>query len=936
MSAADAIAIVGLACRAPAARDAAQLWSRILAGNSSLSEVQGVDGEVNVRGVLADADCFDAGLFGISDREASQLDRQHRVFLELCWHALEDAGIDPFRADGAISVYASCSPPAPRDPTAGSLAAQYDALMASEPDFLAARVSHTLDLRGESIVVQTGCSSSLVAVHLACASLLAGASDVALAGGVTIAPDQTRGYRYQPEMIFSPDGRCRPFDERARGTVPGSGGGVVVLKRLDDALRDREQIHAVVRGTGVNNDGSHKASFMAPSVAGQAEAVATALAVADVAPESVGLIETHGTATTLGDEVEIEALKRAYVGSRSPGIAIGSIKGSIGHLDRAAGIIGLIKATLAVAHGTIPPAPGSERPRAELRLEESPFYLPQDPRSWPASLRPRRAGVSSLGVGGTNVHVVIEEAPRPPATGVAGDGPHVVTVSAAALEALSAMRLELAHHLEESDDAVAAVAATRNLRRPQLELRSAVVGRDAAAIARALRSSPPVARSRRRPVVFMFQGHGLRFPDFGFVGHLAEWSTPFREALDACEAALASCSDIDLRPLWHADAPTPSRRLLAERVEWADAALFALEYALAHLWRSAGVDPDVVVGPSVGELAAATVAGVFELPDALALVTERGKLLDAADPAPALSVALGEEALVPLLPAEVEVAEVNGPQVCVVAGAEAAVAALESELAGRGVSTRRSARRRAGKLAETLRSRVSEMKVAPPDRVLVSSVTAAPVAPEEVTTADYWVRQLRDPVRVSSAIETAAGEGALLVELGQGRALATLADRGSGDHAVVVALGNASDPTASVLQGLAAAWAAGTSVAWERVHGERAHVRLPFYPFDHSRTWTAPSVTAPPPSGGFENGHAPRRGDSVAATLAEIWQEVLGVERVGDGSDFFEAGGESLVALDLSAGVADQLGVELPVRTILETPRFSDLVAVLETSLAPA
>ena len=464
----EPIAVVGLSGRFPGARDVDELWTRLLAGEECLTVFSkdemiaaGADPErvarpdyVPVAGLLEDADCFDAEFFGYSPREAELMDPQHRVFLEEAWAALEHAGHAPRRAAGRIAVFAGAginlylAHQLLSDPDLIERAGAYPLAIGNDKDFLATRVSYKLDLRGPSVSVQTACSTSLVAVCMACQSLANAESDVALAGGVTVRAPLRGGYHFQEEGILSPDGHCRAFDAAARGTVPGSGVGVVVLRRLNDALRDGDHVHGLIRGWATNNDGARKVGFTAPSVDGQSEAIAEALAVAGVEPASIGYVEAHGTGTRLGDPVEMASLARVF-GAPADGrrTLIGSIKSNLGHLDAAAGVAGLIKALLALRHGEIPPSLHITSPNPELGIERTPFALCSRRSAWSRDGAPRRAGVSSFGIGGTNAHVVLEEAPVPAAKTARQAAPELIVLSAHGEEALGRRAAALAEHL---------------------------------------------------------------------------------------------------------------------------------------------------------------------------------------------------------------------------------------------------------------------------------------------------------------------------------------------------------------------------------------------------------------------------------------------------------------------------------------------------------
>jgi phthiocerol/phenolphthiocerol synthesis type-I polyketide synthase E len=941
------IAIIGMAARIPQAPDLATMWRNVLAGESCIATLEARDGEVPARGVLGDVDRFDAALFGYRREEAAAMDPQHRVFLELCWHALEDAGLDPFRTDETVSAYVACGPEVAM-PTAphASLADTYQAHIAAASDLLAGRVAHTLDLKGESLVVQTGCSSSLVAVHLACQSLLTGSSAVALAGGVAISADERRGYVMQQDMVLSPSGRCRPFDEDADGTVPGSGGGVVVLKPLSAALADGDAIYAVVRGSAVNNDGRVKASFMAPSVAGQTAVIRSALSSADVAPSSIGLIEAHGTATRLGDAIELEALATALRSDGAEGtVHLGSLKGSAGHLDRAAGVVGLIKAALALYHRTIPPAAGSSTPRQELFERAPDFVLPPAPREWPADGTRRRAGINSFGIGGTNAHVVLEEAPEETVEAAPGDGLAIVALSAASPFSLEGMKDGLAAALRATPHLdVAAIADTHNLRRPMLRYRCGIVARDAPTLAAALETTE-ITAAKQRPIVFMFPGHG-RDVSIAF-GRRGSFAASFHQTLDECRTIVRERAGLDLCPLL-------SRGIgMIERMEHAQPALFAVEYALARQWMDWGVTPDAVLGHSMGEIVGATIAGVFSLEGGIELVTERGRLVDEAGHGRMLAVTLTEDELRAILPSELDVAAVNGESLAVVAGREEPVAAFAATLEARGVWCGYLDIARAGHSAVMdnvllkLRSAVDRVGLATPEIPLISGETGAFSEPADLISPDYWVRHLRCTVRFGEALDAAVGLGGLLIEMGPGGVLTRLAESavGGSDAAAFSAWDDEAGTTEeAVARGVARAWSAGVAVDWERVNARSPRfLRLPGYPLDHRESWPTPepASTSSAPARrdvagdsssalGQDGAHSVGQGRSAEEVKAEIealWQELLGTP-IDRETDFFSAGGDSLLALRMLARLRG-IGYEVSLRAFFAEPSIDGLARLV-------
>ncbi|MCP4663471.1 MAG: amino acid adenylation domain-containing protein, partial [bacterium] len=707
-----AIAVIGMAGRFPGADDVDALWELVAAGREGLTHFRReqllaagvpralVDDPryVPVRGVIEDNDRFDADLFQLSPREAQLLDPQHRLFLEEAWEALENAGYAPQGCADPVGVFAGVSPSfylhnLLADPELVEELGYVQLLSGNRGDFLPTRVSYHLDLKGPSINVQTACSTSLVAVHLACRSLLDGECRMALVGGVTLAlRRQGGGYLYEQGGILSPDGRCRAFDAAAAGTVGGDGVAVVVLKRLADAIADGDAIRAVIRGSAVNNDGSFKVGFTAPGVEGQTAVVRAAHVAAGVGPETIGYVETHGTGTRLGDPIEIAALQRAF-GTAAQGdrCALGSIKTNIGHLDSAAGVAGLIKAVLALEHRQIPPSLHFERPNPEVDFAAGPFYVATELADWPAVAdRPRRAGVSSFAMGGTNAHAVLEEAPAPAASGPSRPW-QLLVVSARTPAALETSTERLAAHLDAAPEATLAdVAFTLRVGRRAFEQRRIVVCRDREDAVRALRGEESgrllSMASPARKVAFLLPGIGEHYPGMG-AGLYAQEAV-FRDEIGRCVELTQSHLGCDLRrllfPEGSQDRPAAGgldlRAMLGgsraggdaseelERTGFLHPAVFALEYALAKLWMSWGVRPAAMLGHSLGEYVAACLAGVFPLADALELVCERARLIGELPGGAMLAVTLPEDQMGPYLGAGVSLSAVNSPEVSVVAG----------------------------------------------------------------------------------------------------------------------------------------------------------------------------------------------------------------------------------------------------------------------------
>jgi len=914
------IAVIGMAGRFPGARDLAEFWRNLAGGVESVSffspeELLAAGREpalvadpryVRARGVLAEAELFDAGFFGYSPREAEIIDPQQRVFLENAWAALEDAGYDSLRAAGPIGVYGGVSTNTYvfnliTHPEILALLGRTQLSVANERDFLCTRVAYKLGLEGPGIDVQTACSTSLVAAHLACQALLGGECDMALAGGVSISFPQESGYLYQEDGIVSSDGHTRAFDERASGTVSGSGVGVVVLKRLADALRDGDSIRAVIRGSALNNDGAQKVGFTAPREDGQAKAIRTAQEVAQVDPETITYYEAHGTATAIGDPIEIAAAAQAFRAATDARdfCALGSVKTNIGHLDAAAGIAGLIKTVLALEHRTLPPSLHFERPNPRIDFAASPFYVSTAAVAWPAGPSPRRAGVSSFGLGVTNAHMVLEESP-PEEPGSPGRPWLLLPISARTEGALERAATALADHLRRHTELPAAdVAYTLQVGRRRFEHRRALVfsatedpvplleGRVAGRghISSCGAGSPP-------PVAFLLSGLGDHYSGMGLGLYRTE--TVFREAVDDCarllapelgldladllypaggEAAETGAGGVDLRAMLRGSGAANWRGEGLASTALLQPALFVLEYALAQLWAAWGVRPQAMLGYSLGEYVAACLAGVFSLPDALVLVARRARMIESLAAGAMLALPLGEREVAPHLGAGLSLSAVNGGALSVVAGPLEAVAALERRLAADGLPSRRLRAPHAfhsammEPIAGAFHDLVASFDLSAPRIPYLSNVTGTWITAAEATDPGYWVRHLLQPVRFAEGVAELWREPErVLLEVGPGQSLGSLALQASpgvgGGRVVLASLRAEHDrvPDEELLQrALARLWLAGVDIDWTGFYaGERRRrVPLPTYPFERQRFWIerresqgGPTVVQPRPTAG--------------------------------------------------------------------------------------
>lgn len=872
------VAIVGMAGRFPGADDLEQYWANLAGGVESMVELD--DGQLEAAGVsaaerehedyvraaypLRDPDRFDAAFFGYTPREAEVMDPQHRVFLETALHALQDSGYAPPLAMARVGVFGGAGSNGYlhhvyTHPDIVETVGRTQVLLGNEIGFFAPRVAYKLDLHGPAISLRTACSTSLVALHLAMRALVDGECELAIAGGAFVNLAQGSGYRYQDGGFLSPDGHCRPFDADAKGTVFGSGVGAVVLKPLEAARADGDSVHAVLLGSAINNDGAGKVGFTAPAVEGQRRVITAALARAGVDASSIDYVETHGTGTPLGDPIEFQALVRAFSDLGGPPrdspCVLGSVKSNIGHLDAASGIAGLIKVVLALRHELMPPTLHFRRPNPELSLDDSGFEVRAAATGWPRGLRPRRAAVSAFGFGGTNAHVVLEEAPD--AAGVPGPAreTELLVLSARTATALESATDRLAERLRRPDASLADIAFTLAEGRQTFEHRRAVLVRDTAGAVAALEArDPKVVWTRQAEpasggVAFLLSGQGSQHPDMARALH--EHEPVFRAALDECLDLVPS--DLGLRaavlppPAADRDAAAAALR----RTDIAQPALFCIEYALARLWESWGVRPTALLGHSLGELTAACLAGVFTPADALALVTLRGRLMQACPPGAMLSVSVPRDELAGRLPEGISVAAHNGARDVVVSGTHDDIERLAAALETSGLSTHAVATSHAfhsplmaGMVGDFVTA-VAAVPRRPPQVPLVSNVTGEWLTDEQAVDPGYWGRHVLSPVEFATGLQRVlASKPAALLEVGPGQILTGLARRAQPTGSAVVVAASLPHPredlsaSATAQRALGQLWTAGVQVNWPGHHGApRRRVSLPGYPFERKRFW---------------------------------------------------------------------------------------------------
>jgi polyketide synthase PksJ len=881
------IAIIGMAGRFPGASNIYQFWENLKNGRDSISFFSdeelleaGIDPQllnnphyVKAYGFLENIEYFDAAFFGYTPEEARIMDPQMRLFHECVWEALEDAGYASESVDGLIGLFAGASDSVDWRSKAimaagmtGDLATEG---VLSNKEFLSTRISYNLDLKGPSFTLYTACSTSMVAVHLACRSLLSGDCDLAVAGGVSITFLDKRGYLYQEGMMQSADGHCRTFDSRAKGTVFGNGIGVVVLKSIEEAAADRDHIYAVIKGSAINNDGNRKVGYMAPSVTGQRDVITAAHQVAEIEPESIGYIEAHGTATVLGDPIEIKALKEAFNTNKKNFCAIGTVKSNFGHLDCAAGIASFIKTALALYHHLIPPTLNFQEPNPQIDFENSPFYVNTQLTQWKNhNSYPRRAGVSCFGIGGTNVHLVLEQAPsskKDQATSPSRE-PQLLLISAKTPYALEQAAKNLGEYLKANPQIPLADASyTLQAGRRTFKRKGMLV---CSTMARAIEilSSPDsrgfhqsLAREKNPPVIFMFPGQGAQYTNMGL--DLYRKESRFRQPMDQCMEILSHLMGVNIKEiLYPGEEETRSHKHQTDTNEKekpgihqtaiTQPVIFTLEYALATLLMGWGIHPEAMIGYSFGEFAAACLSGVFSLEDALSLVVLRGQLIQDMPPGTMLSVPLPEDELKPLLTGEVSLAVVNNPA-CIVSGSHQAIETFEKKMQEKKLMCMRIHTHHAAhsllmdSAMKQFQERIKQIPLNKPQIPYISSTTGNWITPEDAKDYQYWVRHLRETVRFSDgAARLAQKKNTIFVEVGPGRDLSVLTQRYiDTDSQGIVNLIPPSSKNESgqsyLLSKIGRLWLHGVTLDWKAFYSQetRHFIPLPTYPFESKPYW---------------------------------------------------------------------------------------------------
>ena len=992
------VAVIGMSGRFPKAKNVNEFWQNIRNGVEAISFFSteelsslGIEPDtlsssnyVKAASFLEDAEMFDASFFGYNPREAQIMDPQHRIFMECAWEALENAGYDAENYKGLIGVYAGQSINTyllynlfPNRELMRSVG-DFQILIGNDKDYLTTHVSYKLNLTGPSVVVQTACSTSLVAIHLARQSLLTGECDMALAGGVSVRAPQKAGYFYHDGGVTSPDGHCRAFDATAKGTIFGSGAGVVVLKRLADAIADGDYIYAVIKGSAINNDGCAKIGYTAPSIEGQSQVIIEALANAGVEADTINYVEAHGTGTPLGDPIEVAALTQAFRSMNENEAkslcGLGSLKTNIGHLDAAAGVAGFIKTVLSLHHKLLPPSLHFEQPNPKIDFDNSPFYVNTQLSEWKTSVTPRRAGVNSLGIGGTNAHVIIEEAPKIHSSRIFKPW-HLLLFSTKTGTALKTATKNMFEHLKQNANVnMADVAYTLQVGRKAFKYRQMLVCQDIDDAINALESMnserllTSFEEPKDRSVAFMFSGQGAQYVKMASA--LYQFEPVFKRQIDTCAELLQPHLGLDIRDILYPreEQIEPATEQLTQ-TRLTQPILFVVEYALAKLWMEWGVHPQAMIGHSVGEYVAACLAGVFSLEDALMLMATRGKLMQSLPGGNMVAVPLSEKKLQPFLSEELSLAAVNGVSLCVVSGSTEAIKNLQTKLSEENVASRALHTSHAfhSKMMEPILDafikQVKDVTLNSPEIPYISNVTGTWITASQATDPYYWSKHLRGTVQFADGLHELLKESnQILLEVGPGWTLSKLTKQHPSKTSEQIVLSSLphvqskQSDFAFLLNTLGQLWLAGIQIDWARfyAHNPQQRIPLPTYSFERQRYWIEPqqlpqvinvntkldekplvSELSDDLSCSFQQ-ELNRLNNYVAPTteieqsLVNIWQDLIGTQSIGIHDNFFEVGGHSLLATQMIVRLQELFTVELSISHLIEMPTIAELSKVIE------
>jgi amino acid adenylation domain-containing protein len=978
------VAIIGMSGRFPGANSIAEFWDNLKNGRETTTFFEDHELDANIphsirnnpnyvkaRGIVSDVKGFDAAFFGIPPTSAELMDPQQRIFFEIAWEAMENAGYAPSKYDGSIGVFAGvrfntyyANNVIPNDELVENVG-RFQIITLNDKDYVASRAAYTLDLKGPAVNVQSACSTSLLAVAQAVQSIRDGQCDMALAGGATINAPVNVGHLYDEGAMLSNDGHCRPFDAEAKGTVFSDGAGVVLLKNKEEAIKDGDNIIAVIKGVGLSNDGGAKGSFTAPSAEGQAAAISMAIDDAGVDPADISYIETHGTATPLGDPIEIEGLNIAFGDQdKKQYCTIGSVKSNFGHLTAASGIAGLIKASLALHNKQLPPSINYDKPNPHIDFENSPFFVNNKLNDWDSD-KNRIAGVSSFGVGGTNVHVVLAEAEEQPATETTPSRPaQLITWSAKSEKSLDLFGEKLSDYLRSNEVDLADVAFTLNTTREDFNHRRFVVANNASDFIEKARSAQnKTVKGSSQDIVFMFPGQGDQYLNMGKA--LYDTEKVFKDAMDECAAFLKAELKENILDIIYPAEITPEAEQKLRNTGYSQPALFSIGYALGKLWMSWGIFPTAFVGHSIGEFVSAYFAGIFSLEDALKLIATRGRMMADMPEGSMLSVRVPVEEIKPYLSVDIALAAANSPQLCVVAGTDEAIGKLSIELTEKGVLNRLLSTSHAfhshmmDDVVAPFEEVVKTIKLHEPLIPITSTVTGERLRPEDATDPHYWAKHLRLTVLFGTAMQELIDEGhTLFLELGPANSASTLTRQQAAGKPinVISTLDKAETGDASyqsILKALGQLWQNGIEPDWKLFYKDETRRRLadlPTYAFNKQDYWVEPPArqqfampvlqpVAQPISAPERIDPSPvMRKQELIRKVTETLENASGIElgNVAPDMSFIEMGLDSLLLTQVAIQLKRQFSLPITFRQLNEELGTLELLASYLDEKLPA
>lgn len=971
------IAVIGMSCRVPGADNLDDFWEILSQGKNTISffsdeelKESGINEDclrdtnyIKAKGILGNAEYFDPAFFGYTPAEARVMDPQIRILHECTWEALEDSGYNSFEFPGLIGLFTGASSNVEwlsRVYLCNYIDVDdYTKSFLCNKDFASTLISYRLNLRGPSVCVSAACSTSLAAIHIACQSLLSGECNIAVAGGASIIVPEKVGYHYNVSMMHSPDGYCRVFDENAGGTLFSNGAGIIVLKLLEDAIKDHDNIYGIIKGSAINNDGSRKVGYTAPSVSGESVAIKQALSAAQVNPETISYVEAHGTGTIIGDPIEIEALKKAYNTNKCGYCGVGSLKSNMGHLDAASGIAGCIKTILSMKHNFMPPTLNFMKANPEIDFKNSPFYVNTTLKRWGNDFNPIRAGVSSFGIGGANAHIILEEALMDKDLNQ-GRKYKIAVVSAQSNHALENASHNLARYIEKHneinlDDAVYTLCVGRR----RYNYRKMFVFSSKSDMVNGLKMDCDSdvktyhECESKKNIIFMFPGQGAQYIKMGL--GLYENELVFKRTLDKCFSILETYIGFNLKDILYNSTDNIINNKMLEETKIAQPVIFSFEYALAQLMMSWGIYPQAMIGHSLGEYVAACISGVFSLGDALKIVALRGAMMQDLPKGNMVSIEISEDNLRNYLNSKVDLVAVNSGSKCVISGKEEDIVTVVLELEKDGYKTIPLKTSHAyhsymmEPILDEFKDIMRRIKLNCPSIPYISCVSGKWITSDEATDVQYWVKHLRKTVQFSKGLDALlTNQSAVFIEVGPGRTLTTFANQHANKRSIHKSINLVRSTKENIeddyfiLEQVGKMWMYGVDVDWKKFYSNevRYRISLPTYPFDrkkyslpiplNSQLELVTDCTRDSISQAERDYECPKIQNEDTGNLAkrmiQLWEEYFGVDQISINDNFYDLGGDSLRAMSLIGKINKMFNTKITISSFLMEPTIKNLI----------